>query len=253
MAGAQVQAVLPGLQAEKQRARNLGERIGELLEKKDFSTARQILEETLSVDPENAQAKSLIAAVLIYEKKYDEAEKIYSELKERDPENMSFVWNSAEIDFLRSQYARARAKLEQLRDKTPNDEMVTYKVALTYLMEGQTEQAEAEINKIRFPSNTAAYYYGRAALAFKAGRKEEGLKWTAEAARIFPYGHNALFADSLIEKGLMTAAAVAARGVEAASPPAQLEPPKIDGTAGPGLLGAPSFPEAQNHTAPSDP
>ncbi len=250
-ATAQVQALLPGRSTQKERTRNLGERIGELLQKKDYAEARKILEETLGINPGDLNAKTLLAAVLIYEKKYDEAEQIYSELQQIDPENIGLFWNSAEIDFLRGRYAAAREKLQKLLEKKPNDEIITYKLGLTYLMEGLTEQAEVEIEKIRFPSDTAAYYYGRAALALKAGRREEGLKWTAEAARIFPYSHNALFADSLIEKGLMTADDVAATGMEADTSSPEPAPAIIDSPPAPGLLGAPLSPDVRNATAPS--
>jgi tetratricopeptide (TPR) repeat protein len=213
-ASAQVQAIIPSRtkEKEKERTRNLGERIGQYLERKDYDGAAKSLDETLSIDPTNTQAKSLKAAVLIYQKKFDDAETIYGELIKAEPENMSLIWNRAEIHFLKGEYSQARELLETLRKRSPLDEMLTYKVGLTFLMEGKLAEAKAEIEKIRFPSNTAGYYYGRAAIAFKEGNKQEGLKWTAEAARIFNFKHNALFADSLVEKGLMVSGEIGSKG-----------------------------------------
>ncbi len=202
---AQVRAVLPGGGETDQRTRNLAERVTDLMRDREYDLASKLIEEALEMDPQNSQARNLLGAVRTYQKRYDEAASIYNNLLEETPESMSLEWNLAEVDFLQKRYKEARERLEKLRERAPQDEMLTYKIALTHLFAGQEKEAREEIEKIPFPSNTAGYYYGRAALDLVSGRREEGLEWVAESARIFPANHNTIFGDPLVEKNLLTA------------------------------------------------
>lgn len=191
---------------------------GIALQTGDLAGARRAVDQALAISPEDTRVMNLHAAVLTYERKLSEARKVYSSLLENNPEDFALNWNMAEVDFLEGNYFSARQRLLKLRESRPRDEMLGYKIFLTHLFDGNLQAAREELEKIPFPSDTAAYYYGRAALALREaknleleGKKEEaarsvqsGLSWLADAGRIFRLQHNLLFADSLIEKKLIT-------------------------------------------------
>ncbi|MGF1657716.1 MAG: tetratricopeptide repeat protein [Verrucomicrobiales bacterium] len=189
--------------AREAQIQNLTQMVATALQERELDKARQSLEEALELAPDNDQILGLYGALLIYEKSYDEARTVYRGLLERQPENYSSIWNLAEIEFLTDNYGPSRELLRTLQEKNESDEMVSYKIGLTYLLEDDIAKAQAEFEKIEFPSDTPAYYFAQAALAFKQDNPTEAHSWVQESARIFPFQHNALFADSLIEKGVL--------------------------------------------------
>lgn len=192
--------------------------VGAALQAGDLGAARKAVDQALALAPEDERVLSLNAAVLTYERKLGEARKIFSKLLEKKPDDFALNWNLAEVDFLEGNYYSARQRFLKLREPRPKDEMLTYKILLTHVFEGKTAPAQDELERIPFPSDTAAYYYGRAAIDLwkarelkKEGKEQEaaklqqsGLGWMAEAGRIFRLQHNLLFADSLIEKKLIS-------------------------------------------------
>ncbi len=192
--------------------------VREALQAGDLAGARKTLDNALLLAPTDVRVMNIQAAVLTYERNFDEARKVFLKLLGEKPDDFSLNWNLAEVDFLQGNYFSARQRLLKLRESRPKDEMLCYKILLTHLLEGRAHLAKEELEKIPFPSDTAAYYYGRAALAFQEAKnlstlgekeasaksRQEGLDWLAEAGRIFRLQHNLLFADSLIEKKFIT-------------------------------------------------
>ncbi len=173
------------------------------LQQGDIAQARTHVDAAKRLAPDDDSVLSLEAAVLTYERKYDEARAVFLRLNQKYPGVFSYEWNLAEIDFLRGRYADARERLERMRETRQKDEMLIYKIALSHILEGSTAKAVNELNKIPFPSETAAYYYGRAAIEFANKDKDAAMSWVADAGKIFPLSHNLLFADSLLEKGFL--------------------------------------------------
>jgi predicted Zn-dependent protease len=176
---------------------------GTLLRNGDLVGARKKVDEAIALLPENEEVMSMNAAILTYEKNIPEARAVYLKLQQKAPQSFSVNWNLAELDFLEGSFVSSRERLEKLRQDRPKDEMLTYKVMLTYLFDGKLDKAQAELDKIPFPSDTAAYYYGRAAIDFFKNNPTEALGWVAEAGRIFRLSQTFLFADALIEKGYL--------------------------------------------------
>ncbi|MFQ3578283.1 MAG: tetratricopeptide repeat protein [Verrucomicrobiia bacterium] len=174
----------------------------------DLAQAREHLNKAMAVAGDDERVLSLHGALLTYERNFDEARAVYLKLLQKQPDNFAPMWNLAEIDFLEGNYASSRQRFQKLQEDRPRDEFLIYKITLTYLFENKLEQAQQELDKIPFPSDTAAYYWGRGAIQLHLGNKAEGMRWLNEAGQIFRLQQTLLFADSLIEKGMITRADV---------------------------------------------
>ncbi len=189
----------------------------------DLPQAREHINKAVALAGDDQRVMSLHGAILTYEKNFAEARALYLKLLQKQPDNFAPIWNLAEIDFLEGSYASSRQRFQRLQEDRPRDEFLIYKVMLTYLFENKLEQAEKELDKIPFPSDTAAYYYGRGAIQLHLGNKTEGLRWLNEAGQIFRLQQTLLFADSLIEKGLILREEVTGL-IEVPSAPANQQP-----------------------------
>jgi hypothetical protein len=61
--------------------------------------------------------------------------------------------------------------------------------------------AKDMIDKMKFPGETAAYYYARAAMEFARGNRNEALSWIKSADALFRREKNLFFYDSLADLG----------------------------------------------------
>jgi tetratricopeptide (TPR) repeat protein len=169
--------------------------------KRDFAAALAKLDEAEKLQPKVAEAANLRGAVMVEEKKYEEGARLFREALALNPKLYSAKFNLAELPFLQKKYAEARTAFEALRAENPKDELVQFKIFLTYLLEKNDEAAKAELEKIKFPSDTPAYYFAHAAWDFAHGNDAGAKSWMDSSQRVFDAPKNIFFATTFYELG----------------------------------------------------
>lgn len=168
---------------------------------RDFAAANQQLDEAEKMFPPSVYSLNMRGAIAIEQKRFEEGEKHCQAALKQDPKFFPARFNLAEIPFVQKRYAEARKGFEELLEKDPKNELLQYRIFLTYLLEGNDPAAQKALEAIRFPSNTAAYYYAHAAWEFAHGNEEKALGWVRSGDWVFPAFRNTNFADVLADLG----------------------------------------------------
>ncbi|MBA3542843.1 MAG: tetratricopeptide repeat protein [Chthoniobacterales bacterium] len=171
---------------------------GEALKKLDAIDVRQ---------PDMAAAKNLRGVVLLRVGEHGLAERALQKARELDPSFWEARFNLAEVPFLRKRWAEARQRFEALAEgkseqaQGATGELIQFKILLTYLMQGKEKKAIEILDQLKESSVSPAYYYGKAALAFRRKDETEAKAARAAAEKTFSAGLNKLFAESFYEVG----------------------------------------------------
>jgi hypothetical protein len=78
---------------------------------------------------------------------------------------------------------------------------VQFKIIFANLLQGKPDAAKPVLDAMKFPSNTAAYYYAQAAWAFFHKNQKDGSYWSNEGLKVFGLGSCLSFYDSLAQVG----------------------------------------------------
>ena len=121
--------------------------------------------------PPNAHTVNTRAAVMIEQHQYDEGRRLCQEALKLDPKYYPAKFNLGEIPLMEGKYPEARAIFQTLLNANPRDELVQFRIFLTYLLEKNDAAAREILGKLKFPSDTPAFYYANAAWEFTRGNK----------------------------------------------------------------------------------
>jgi tetratricopeptide (TPR) repeat protein len=140
------------------------------LEQGKFDEAKKSFESATKLDSKRFPPRLHLGDILLREKKFTEARDIYS-------------------DLLRD--TNVRSSTEKLR----------YALLLTYLFTGENGVARSALQRIKFPTETPAYYYAQAAWEFANKHSSEAREWMKAADRMFKPREIAWFARPLYDMG----------------------------------------------------
>ncbi len=168
---------------------------------RNFAGTIQQCEVMEKIAPASAVVINMRAAVAIEERRLEEGNELCRKALELDPRYFPARFNLAEILFLQKKFAESRDGFEQLLAEDPANELVQYRVFLTYLLEGNDAAAEDALKRIKYPGNSGAYYYAKAAWAIKHGQQEEGDGWIKSGDWVFSRQKNYHLAEALYDLG----------------------------------------------------
>ena len=168
---------------------------------RDFPATLEAIDKAEKILPPNPHTMNTRAAVLIEERKFEEGRKMCEEVLKIDPKYYPSRFNLAEIPMMEKKYAEARTIFQKLLSENPRDELVQFRVFLTYLMEKNDTAARDILGKLKFPSDTPAFYYANASWHFSRGDQEEAKAWVARGNWVFGPDKAANFSESLIQIG----------------------------------------------------
>lgn len=175
----------------------------ELFNTRKFAEAAQWCDQLDKLQPNSAVVTNMRGAIALEEGRYEEGAALCQKAIDIDPKFFPARFNMAEVPFLQKRYSEARAIYEVLQAEDPKNELLQYRIFMTYLLEGNDGAAEEALRKVRFPGDTAAYYFAHAAWEFQHGKKEEGESWINSANWVFSPQKNIYFADVLYDLGWM--------------------------------------------------
>ena len=145
------------------------------------------------------EAENLLGAIYLRQKRFDEAVEKFHQALAIDPKFSPAQLNLAEAKLLQGKYAEAATEYQALKVLDPESEFVDFKLVLCFLLEGDESKAIATVDVMKFPGKTPAYYYARAAIALKHGRKDSAQRYFENAKKYYADEQCQFFAQSLRE------------------------------------------------------
>jgi tetratricopeptide (TPR) repeat protein len=168
---------------------------------RDFPATLEAIDKLEKMAPPNAHTVNTRAAVMIEQHNYDEGRRLCQEALKLDPKYYPAKFNLGEIPLMEGKYAEARAIFQTLLNANPRDELAQFRIFLTFLLEKNDAAAREILGKLKFPSDTPAFYYANAAWEFTRGNSAEGKAWVDRGNWVFSKEKAQNFAESLIQLG----------------------------------------------------
>ena len=152
----------------------------------------------------SSESLDLRGSIYLEQGKFDEAAKTFKAAHEADPALFLPRLHQGDVLFLQKKYGEAREVYEQLSRETNilmSNERLRFGILLTYLAEGDKGRAESALARIKFPTETPAYYFSQAAWAFAKGEERAAKKWMETSHRITGPTSTAWFMQKLHHLG----------------------------------------------------
>ncbi len=185
---------------------------------RDFPATLAAIEALEKMAPPNAHTVNTRAAVMIEQHNYDEGRRLCQEALKLDPKYYPAKFNLGEIPLMEGKYPEARAIFQTLLTANPRDELAQFRIFLTFLLEKNDAAAREILGKLKFPSDTPAFYYANAAWEFTRGNTDEGKAWVDRGNWVFGQDKAQNFAESLIQLGWIERPAPPPKKAVAAAP-----------------------------------
>jgi tetratricopeptide (TPR) repeat protein len=168
---------------------------------KKLDRALEKLDAAEAIFPNFVEEVNMRGAVYAEKRDFVKADELFDRALELEPRAFWPKFNKAEVLLMQGKYADAQMAFEVLLVKVPTSEMVQFKLVLVHLMEKDLDGAKSMLDKMKFPSDSAAYYYANAAIEFARGKREDGEYWIKSGDAIFGFERNMIFYDSLADLG----------------------------------------------------
>jgi len=172
--------------------------------KKNYTGASAKLDEADKIQPGLFDSLLLRADVYAETKDYGKARDLYQQAIKIQPNNFWPQFNLAELMLTEKKYKEARESFQALMISDKYKESVDYKVVVCLLGEGDMPKAKETLDKMKFPSDSGAYYYANAAYEFAQGHKDKGMQWIQSGDSIFSSVKNSQLYDVLADMGWVT-------------------------------------------------
>jgi tetratricopeptide (TPR) repeat protein len=174
---------------------------GEYFKDRKMDLALQKLDEADAIFPDFIEALNLRGAVYAEKGDFGRANAHFDKALLAEPRAFWPRFNKAEVLLMEKKYAEARTAFEEMLAKVPSSDMVQFKLVLIHLKENDIEAAKNQLDRMKFPSDSAAYYYAHAAFELAQGKKEDGQYWIKSGDAIFGFERNVVLYDSLADLG----------------------------------------------------
>jgi tetratricopeptide (TPR) repeat protein len=167
-----------------------------------YQEAEKLLDAAQRENPKQPAILNLRGAILTKQKAYDQAEEQYNAALALDPKYYPAMLNLAEMDLLRGKYPESQERYRELQKIDPDSELIEFKLVLCAVLAGESARADSLVVRMKFPGKTPAYYYARAAIALKAGQKQNAQTYFSNVKKYYSDDECAYFDQSLKDLGL---------------------------------------------------
>jgi tetratricopeptide (TPR) repeat protein len=168
---------------------------------RDFPMTIDAIDRLEKLSPPNAHTINTRAAVMIEQGNFEEGRRLCQEALKLDPKYYAARFNLGEIPMMEKKYPEARTIFQVLLTENPRDELVQFRIFLTYLLEKNDAAAREILGRLKFPSDTPAFYYANGAWEFSRGNEKEGKAWVERGNWVFSPEKSQNYAESLIQLG----------------------------------------------------
>jgi tetratricopeptide (TPR) repeat protein len=175
------------------------ERATSAFKKGRFEEAEKQADAADKAGSKNPEVANLLGAIYTRQKRYEDAVEKFNQALAVDPKFYPARLNLGEARLLQGRYADAQKEYQALKEQDPKSEVVDFKLVLCFLLEGEDVKANTTVDTMKFPGDTPAYYYARAAIALKGGEKEAADRYYENAKKYYTDAECDFFAQSLKE------------------------------------------------------
>lgn len=177
------------------------ERVLADFDEKKYDDALAKLEELRKARPDDPLVLNLIGSVYTKKQNYQKAERHFRESLEKQPGFFPAQFNLGELLFLQENYSAAREHFQAMRASDSRNELLQFKVGLCDLQAADIDRARRVMNAIKYPGDSAAWYYGQAALAKKEGNTAKAREFVRGAKFIYGPEDTALYDETFENLG----------------------------------------------------
>ncbi|MDX2081434.1 MAG: tetratricopeptide repeat protein [Terrimicrobiaceae bacterium] len=172
----------------------------------DFDAKRydEALEKVLKLEqemPDDIMVLNLVGAAYTKKRDFATAQTYFDKALAKDPNFFAAKFNVGEIMFLQRNYQGAYEHFSKMLEGDPRNELLQFKVFLSLLELGKMEEAATALKRIKYPSDTPAWYYGQAVWEWKKGDKKKAAEYVTGARYIFG-PKTAIFDETLDDIGV---------------------------------------------------
>jgi len=169
---------------------------------RDFEAALRHLTDADKIKPGLPDADDVRAAVYAEQHRFDLARELLGKVLKSHPDYFWPKFNLAEILLMEKKPAEARAAFKKLPKLSGEvGEVIEFKIMLTYLLEGNDANAKEVLDHIKFPGDSAAYYFAHAAWDFAHNDPGKARGWMNSGLRIFGMTRCYSLYDTLVDMG----------------------------------------------------
>ena len=162
------------------------------------------LDERDKLRGKSGEALDLRGAIALEQGNFDAARKAFTEAQQVEPALFAPRLRLADLCLREKKYAEAETLYQQLASETnvliPN-ERSRYGLLIAALARHDETAAQAAFAKIKFPTESPAYYFAQAAWEYAHGNNRSAEKWIATAHEIFAPPLLAWFARPFYDLG----------------------------------------------------
>ncbi len=151
-----------------------------------------------------AASLDLRGCIYLEQEKFDDARKAFEAAHTTGEGSILASLHLGDVLFRQKKFDEARTAYERLERQTNIlvwIEHIRYGVLLARLGAHNEADAQRAFERIKFPTETPAYYYAQAAWQFAHGKKGDAQKWLNTADKIFDANSVAWFARPLYDLG----------------------------------------------------
>jgi tetratricopeptide (TPR) repeat protein len=152
----------------------------------------------------DADSLDLRGAILLEQGKFQPAASAFSEAHKAGPELFAPRLHLGDLYLREKKYPEAREIYQQLASESDvliSNERLRYGLLVIALATHAEERAKSALANIKFPTETPAYYFAKAAWEFAHGNERSAKKWLASAGEIYDQQSLAWFARPLYDLG----------------------------------------------------
>jgi len=167
----------------------------------DFSKALDKLDVADQIAPNIPDTWMMRGAIYAEQRAFDKAQDSFEKAGKLNPGDFWPQYNLAELLLMQKKFGAAATAFQRLQVYATNQELVQFKVVFTNLMAGNPDAAKPALDAMKFPSETAAYYFAQAAWAFAHQNSKDGNYWTRTGLKVFGLPRALSFYDQLAQVG----------------------------------------------------
>jgi len=153
--------------------------------------------------PPDVELLNFRGAVFAEQQRFEEAREQFKKALAIDAKAFWPRYNLAEVDFMERRYDLARSGFWRMLADFPQNDLVQFKVILCDLMRDDFPRARAGLQQMKFPCDSAAYYFAHAAWEVAHGNSEGAHRWISEAGSVFGDRVSPVLVESLSQLGWM--------------------------------------------------
>ncbi len=174
--------------------------------KREFHDAKfeSALSHLARSDKPGPEALDLRGCVLMEQRKFEEAAQAFDEAHQANPALFAPRLHRGDLFLRQFKFTDARREYQTLLDETNiliSHERLRYALLITFLAEQNDSDARRLLDSIKFPTESAAYYFAQAAWSYAHKDQKSGDEWTAKARQVYDPAATAWFARPLFDLG----------------------------------------------------